>query len=115
MTTFDAQGREHQCKGSGGGQFTAQQRSEPSGELDADDDSVEVRATDIAVGDRVLFKGVPDDDGWPDVEAEVLEARPGVNFDFIRVVDIRFRNPDGSLWERQYRRSAMLRKATGSE
>lgn len=114
MSTFDGTGREHLGKGSGGGQFTGRQRSEPSGELEVDGPDQEVRAADIAMGDRVLFKGVPDDHGWPDVEAEVLEVRPGVNIDFIRVVDIRFRNPDGTTWERQYRRSATLRQATGT-
>ena len=114
MSTFDRAGREHRGKGADGGQFTGRQRSEPSGELGSNGREQEVAAADIVVGDTVLFMGVPDDHGWPNVEAEVLEVRPGVNFDFIRVVDIRFRNPDGSTWERQYRRSAVLRKATGS-
>lgn len=116
MSTFDDKGREHLGKGHAGGQFTGRRRSEPSGDLaDDEDGSEEVRAADVAVGARILFKGVPGDNGWPDVEAEVLEVRPGVNFDFIRVVDRRFRNPDGSTWDRQYRRSATLRQATGSE
>lgn len=112
MSRFDDKGREHQGNGPGGGQFTGRQRSEPSGELDSDDEAHEVRAADVVVGDRVLFKGVPDDNRWPDVEAEVLEVRSGVNLDFIRVIDITFRNPDGTTWERRYRRSATLRQAT---
>lgn len=115
MSTFDTHGRGHQGKGPGGGRFTGRQRTEPSGGLEVDDEAVEVLAADITVGDKVLFKGVPDDNGWPDVEAEVLEVRPGVNIDFIRVVDIRFRNPDGSTWDRQYRRSATLRHAPRTE
>lgn len=114
MSTFDGTGREHRGKGPSGGQFTGRQRSEPSGELDSNVREQDVAAADIVAGDTVLFMGVPDDNGWPDAKAEVLEVRPGVNIDFIRIVDIRFRNPDGSTWERQYRRSAVLRKATQS-
>lgn len=114
MSTFDGAGREHRGTGPDGGQFTGRQRSEPSGELGPHAREQDVPASDIVAGDTVLFLGVPDDSGWPDVEAEVLEVRPGVNIDFIRIVDIRFRNPDGSTWERQYRRSAVLRKSTSS-